>query len=47
MVARQAPPVRPAVPPPAAPPAAPPAVPHPEEGGSFWTRVKRGLIGGE
>ncbi len=47
MVARQAPPVRPALPPAAAPPAAPPAAPHPEEGGSFWTRVKRGLIGGE
>jgi uncharacterized protein (TIGR00288 family) len=32
---------------PAPPPAAPPAGPSPEEGGSFWTRVKRGLIGGE
>jgi uncharacterized LabA/DUF88 family protein len=47
MVARPAPPVRPAVPPPAAPPAAPSKAPHPDEGGSFWTRVKRGLIGGE
>ncbi len=44
MVQRQASsPVRPAEP---APP--PPSAPSlPEEGGSFWNRVKRGLIGGE
>jgi uncharacterized protein (TIGR00288 family) len=42
MAVPQAPPVHPAP-----PPAAPPAGPSPEEGGSFWTRVKRGLIGGE
>ena len=47
MVARPAPPVRPAEPLPSAPPAAPPAASPSEEGGSFWTRVKRGLIGGE
>jgi uncharacterized protein (TIGR00288 family) len=34
-------PAAPASPPPAPPPS------HPDEGGSFWSRVKRGLIGGE
>jgi uncharacterized protein (TIGR00288 family) len=45
--ARTAAPARPSEP--AAPVSPPPAPPssHPEEGGSFWSRVKRGLIGGE
>ena len=41
-----APPMR--APEPAAPPPAPPSAPsQPDEGGSFWSKVKRGLIGGE